>query len=107
MRAGAPSVAAAAGADAVELGSLGYPMQTRKPAVNLPNTMEEIAAMLQHHRALEALARRQDSPQRGVVAENFNAVKTRLSCSGGYCRGLHPADLAFVLGSRCPTKTAS
>jgi hypothetical protein len=30
-------------------------MQTRKPVVNLHHTLEEIAAMLAHHRALETL----------------------------------------------------
>ena len=79
-------------------------MQTRKPAVNLPNTMEEIAAMLEHHRALETLARRQDAAGRGVAdqlqrRQNEAVLQRRV-------RDLHPADLAFVLESLPPDARA-
>jgi magnesium transporter len=70
-------------------------MQTRKPAINLHHTLEEIAAMLAHHRALETLARRQDTAGRGVAdqlqrRQNEAELQRRV-------RDLHPADLAFVL----------
>src|SRR5688500_16382569 len=70
-------------------------MPTRKPAVNLQETFDEIAAMLEHHRALMALAHRQDATQRGVAAQlqqRQNEVELRRRASG-----LHPADLAVVL----------
>jgi magnesium transporter len=70
-------------------------MQTRRPAVNLPHTLDELAAMLEHHRALETLARRQDAAGRGVAGQlqrrqNEAELQRRV-------RDLHPADLAFVL----------
>jgi magnesium transporter len=70
-------------------------MHPRKPAVNLPATFDEIAAMLEHHRALETLARGQDATGRGVAEQlqrrqNVAELERRV-------RGLHPADLAFVL----------
>jgi magnesium transporter len=75
-------------------------MQTRKPAVNLHHTLEEIAAMLEHHRALETLARRQDAAGRGVAGplqrrQNEAELQRRV-------RDLHPADLAFVVESLPP-----
>ena len=75
-------------------------MQTRKPAVNLHHTLEEIAAMLEHHRALETLARRQDAAGRGVAdqlqrRQNEAELQRRV-------RDLHPADLAFVLENLPP-----
>jgi magnesium transporter len=70
-------------------------MQTRKAAVNLHATLDEIAAMLEHHRALQALARGQDPTGRGVAEQlqrrqNVAELQRRVG-------GLHPADLAFVL----------
>src|SRR5262245_64553631 len=75
-------------------------MQTRKPAVNLHHTLEEIAAMLEHHRALETLARGQDAAGRGVAdqlqrRQNEAELQRRV-------RDLHPADLAFVLENLPP-----
>ncbi|HKY21902.1 MAG TPA: magnesium transporter [Vicinamibacterales bacterium] len=70
-------------------------MPTRKPSVNLQETFDEIAAMLDHHRALLTLARGQDASQRGVGAllqERQNSVELRRRL-----RGVHPADLAAVL----------
>ena len=70
--------------------------------MNLPNTMEEIAAMLEHHRALETLARRQDAAGRGVAdqlqrRQNEAVLQRRV-------RDLHPADPAFVLESLPPVR---
>jgi magnesium transporter len=75
-------------------------MQTRRPAVNLSHTLEEIAAMLAHHRALETLARRQDAARRGVAdqlqrRQNEAELQRRV-------RDLHPANLAFVLENQPP-----
>ena len=70
-------------------------MPTHKPAVNLQDTFDEIAALLEHHRALMTLANRQDTTQRGVaeqLQQRQNAVDLRRRVSG-----LHPADLAAVL----------
>ena len=67
-------------------------MPTHKPAVDLQDTFDEIAALLEHHRALMALANRQDTTQRGVaeqLQQRQNAVDLRRRVSG-----LHPADLA-------------
>jgi magnesium transporter len=79
-------------------------MQTRRPAANLPHTLEEIAAMLAHHRALETLARRQDAAGRGVAdqlqrRQNEAVLQRRV-------RDLHPADLAFVLENLPPDARA-
>jgi magnesium transporter len=70
-------------------------MSQYRPAANLHQTLNEIAELLEHHRALEALAGRQDRAQRGVAVslqqrQNAEELRRRL-------RGLHPADLAFVL----------
>jgi magnesium transporter len=70
-------------------------MSDRRPAADLHQTFDEIAALLEHHRALEALARGQDRSQRGVAVQlqqrqNVVDLQRRM-------RGLHPADLAFVL----------
>ena len=70
-------------------------MAQHRPAANLHQTLDDIAALLEHHRALEALAGRQDRTQRGVAValqQRQNAVDLRRRV-----RGLHPADLAFVL----------
>jgi magnesium transporter len=72
-------------------------MHTRRPAVNLHRTVDEIAAMLEHHTALETLARRQDAAGRGVAGllqrrQNEAELQRRV-------RDLHPADLAFVVES--------
>jgi magnesium transporter len=72
-------------------------MQTRKPAVNLHETVAETAALLEHHRALETLARKQDAAGRGVAdilqrRQNDAELQRRV-------RALHPADLAYVLES--------
>ena len=80
-------------------------MQTRRPAVNLSQVADEIAAMLRHHRALESLARRQDAAGRGVAdqlqrRQNEAELQRRV-------RDLHPADLASVLESLRPTIAAS
>jgi magnesium transporter len=75
-------------------------MQDRKPAENLHRTVEEIVALLEHHRALDALAQRQTAPQRGVVEQlqrRQNAVELQRRA-----RHLHPADLAFVIESMPP-----
>ena len=70
-------------------------MSDRRPAADLHQTFDEIEALLEHHRALETLARGQDRTQRGVAVQlqqrqNVVELQRRL-------RGLHPADLAFVL----------
>jgi magnesium transporter len=67
----------------------------RRPAADLHQTFDELAGLLEHHRALETLARRQDPTGRGVGAQlqqrqNIVDLHRRL-------RGLHPADIAFVL----------
>src|SRR5687768_13903527 len=72
-------------------------MQERRIAANLRQTLDEMTELLQHHRALEALARRQDTPQRGIVEQlqrRQNQVELQRRVSP-----LHLADLAFVLGS--------
>ena len=75
-------------------------MPNRKPAVNLQETFDEIAAMLEHHRALMALAHKQDATQRGLaeqLQERQNAAELRRRASS-----LHPADLAVVLEGLAP-----
>ena len=72
-------------------------MQTRRPAVNLQETVAQTAALLEHHRALETLARNQDAAGRGVAdvlqwRQNEAELQRRV-------RALHPADLAVVLES--------
>ena len=72
-------------------------MQTRRPAVNLHETVAQTAALLEHHRALETLARNQDAAGRGVAdilqrRQNEAELQRRV-------RALHPADLAVVLES--------
>ena len=75
-------------------------MPIRKPAVNLQETFDEIEAMLEHHRALIALAHRQDATQRGLAEQlqrRQNDVELRRRASA-----LHPADLAVVLEGLAP-----
>ena len=70
-------------------------MVDRKPAADVHQTLEQIAALLEHHRTLEALASGQDRAQRGVALQlqqrqNMAELQRKL-------RGLHPADVGFVL----------
>ena len=67
----------------------------RRPANDLHQTFLEITDLLEHHRTLEALAESQDRSQRGVAVQlqqrqNAADLQRRV-------RGLHPADLGFVL----------
>jgi magnesium transporter len=70
-------------------------MPPRRPAHDLPRTFDDIATLLEHHRSLLALARGQDRTQRGVAVQlqqRQNAAELQRSV-----KGLHPADLAYVL----------
>ena len=70
-------------------------MQQRRPATDLHQTFIDITALLEHHRTLEALAENQDRSRRGVarqLQERQNAAELQRRF-----RGLHPADLGFVL----------
>src|SRR5262245_8244942 len=70
-------------------------MPQRRPATDLHRTFDDIATLLEHHRTLVTLAVGQDRTQRGVAAQlqqRQNAVDLQRAV-----RGLHPADLAFVL----------
>jgi magnesium transporter len=70
-------------------------MPPRRPAQDLHRTFDDIATLLDHHRGLLALARGQDRAQRGVAVQlqqRQNAVELQRSV-----KGLHPADLAYVL----------
>ncbi len=70
-------------------------MPPRRPATDLHRTFDDIATLLEHHRTLVTLAVGQDRSQRGVAAQlqqRQNAVDLQRAV-----RGLHPADLAFVL----------
>jgi magnesium transporter len=67
----------------------------RRPANDLHQTFLEITDLLEHHRTLEALAESQDRSQRGVaiqLQQRQNAADLQRRV-----RGLHPADLGFVL----------
>ena len=70
-------------------------MPQRRPATDLHQTFLDIADLLEHYRTLEALAESQDRSQRGVALQlqqrqNAAGLQRRL-------RGLHPADLGYVL----------
>ena len=70
-------------------------MQQRRPATDLHQTFIDIMALLEHHRTLEALAENQDrsggaSPVQLQERQNAAELQRRF-------RGLHPADLGFVL----------
>ena len=70
-------------------------MPPRRPAHDLHRTFDDISTLLEHHRSLIALASKQDRAQRGVAVQlqqRQNVVELQRSL-----RGLHPADLAFVL----------
>ncbi len=70
-------------------------MPPRRPAHDLHRTFDDVATLLEHHRSLIALARKQDRTQRGVAVQlqqRQNVVELQRSL-----RGLHPADLAFIL----------
>ena len=70
-------------------------MPPRRPATDLHRTFDDIATLLEHHRTLVTLARGQDRSQRGVaeqLQQRQNVVELQRAV-----RGLHPADLAFVL----------
>src|SRR3990170_4079921 len=70
-------------------------MQLRRPSTDLHQTFEDVTALLEHHRTLEALARSQDRSQRGVgvqLQQRQNAAELQRRL-----RGFHPADLGFVL----------
>jgi magnesium transporter len=72
----------------------------QRPAANVHQTFDDISELLEHHRALEALAQRQDVTGRGVAAQlqqRQNVVELRRRL-----RGLHPADVAFVLEGLAP-----
>ena len=72
-------------------------MSQQRPTADLHATAAEIAALLEHHRALEALARGQDRSQRGVAVQlqqRQNAADVQR-----VLRGMHPADVAFILES--------
>jgi magnesium transporter len=77
-------------------------MQTRKPAVNLHETVEQIAAMIEHHRALETLARRQDTATAGRGVADILQRRQNEAELQRRVRDLHPADLAFVLDTLPP-----
>ena len=70
-------------------------MQQRRPATDLHHTFDEITNLLEHHRTLVALAESQDRAGRGVAVQlqqrqNAAGLQRRL-------RGLHPADLGYLL----------
>ena len=70
-------------------------MPPRRPAHDLHRTFDDISTLLEHHRSLIVLASKQDRAQRGVAAQlqqRQNVVELQRSL-----RGLHPADLAFIL----------
>ncbi|MCM3878611.1 MAG: magnesium transporter [Vicinamibacterales bacterium] len=70
-------------------------MPDRRTTADLQPTLDEVTGLLQHHRALEALAHRQDTPQRMLVEQlqlRQNAVDLQRRI-----RALHPADLAAIL----------
>jgi magnesium transporter len=70
-------------------------MESPRPDVNLRETLDEIAALLERHRVLESLVQRQDTPHRDVLESlqrRQNIVDTQRRV-----RALHPADLAFIL----------
>ncbi len=70
-------------------------MPPRRPATDLQSTFNGVATLLEHHRTLVTLARGQDRSQRGVaeqLQQRQNVVELQRAL-----RGLHPADLAFVL----------
>src|SRR4029453_11524266 len=70
-------------------------MQQRRPATDLHQTFVDILGLLEHHRTLVALAENQDRSRRGVarqLQERQNAAELQRRF-----RGLHPADLGFVL----------
>jgi magnesium transporter len=67
----------------------------RRPANDLHQTFLGITDLLEHHRALEALAESQDRSHRGVAVQlqqrqNAAELQRRM-------RGLHPADVGFLL----------
>lgn len=67
----------------------------RRPATDLHQTFLDITDLLEHYRTLEALAENQDRLQRGVALQ----LQQRQNAAGlqRRMRGLHPADLAYVL----------
>ena len=70
-------------------------MSEHRPTADLHATVDEVVTLLEHHRALETLAQGQDRSQRGVAVQlqrRQNAAELQR-----WLRGLHPADLAFVL----------
>lgn len=70
-------------------------MSEHRPTADLHATVDEVVTLLEHHRALESLAQGQDRSQRGVAVQlqrRQNAAELQR-----WLRGLHPADLAFVL----------
>ena len=75
-------------------------MPERRAAANLHQTLDEMTELLQHHRALEALAGRQARPS-AVSSNSCNAVKTRWSCSGECRRCIRP--IWRSCWSRCRT----
>src|SRR5262245_54019300 len=70
-------------------------MPPRRPSTDLHRTFADIATLLEHHRTLVTLAHGQDRSQRGVAVQlqqRQNVVELQRAV-----RGLHPADLAYVL----------
>jgi magnesium transporter len=72
-------------------------MATRTSESDLQGTVAEIGRLLERHRVLEELARKQDTPQSSVLEQlqhrqNLVNMQRRVGA-------LHPADLAFVLES--------
>lgn len=75
-------------------------MSEPRPSTDLPAAIEQVTAMLEHHRALEVLAHGQDRSQRGVAAQlqkRQNAADLQR-----WLRGMHPADVAFILETLDP-----
>jgi magnesium transporter len=70
-------------------------MSEPRPSTDLPAAIEQVTAMLEHHRALEALAHGQDRSQRGVAAQLQKRQNT--ADLQRWLRGMHPADAAFIL----------
>jgi magnesium transporter len=72
-------------------------MFNRRREADLRQTLDDVTGLIARHHALEEWAHRQETPNRGVVEQlqhRQNVVELQRRT-----RGLHPADLAYVLES--------
>ena len=72
-------------------------MQLGRPEARLQASLQEITRLLERHAVLEAFTHRQQTARRDLLEHlqhQQNVVELQARC-----RTLHPADLAYILGS--------